>query len=133
MAIYLNRAFLSKALKFGLDEIDIIDPLTPLRFSNGGRQMIVMPIRADNPPPDTGNRQTTTASGAGRSKPVGLRTHQPAPEGANTERAPCPEPPHTPLRRTPPQTEPETAMTSAVPNPPSNRPRQDRDDQGRLP
>jgi DNA polymerase III sliding clamp (beta) subunit (PCNA family) len=51
VTIYMNRAFLAKALRFGLSQIEIIDPLTPLRFSNAGRQMIVMPIRAENPPP----------------------------------------------------------------------------------
>lgn len=42
---HLNRQFLAKALRFGLNRIEIIDALTPLRFSSGGRQMIVMPVR----------------------------------------------------------------------------------------
>ena len=45
--VHLNRHFLSKALRFGLTRIEIIDAITPLRFSNGGRQMIVMPVRAE--------------------------------------------------------------------------------------
>ena len=45
VTIHLNRQFLTKALRLGLTRIEIIDPLTPLRFSNGGRQMIVMPVR----------------------------------------------------------------------------------------
>ena len=49
VTIYVNRDFLAKALKFGMNTIEIIDPLTPLRFSNGGKQMIVMPIRGRDP------------------------------------------------------------------------------------
>ena len=44
VTIHLNRQFLAKALRFGLNRIEIIDPLSPLRFSSGGRQMIVMPV-----------------------------------------------------------------------------------------
>jgi len=80
VAIYLNRDFLTKALKFGLSQIEIIDPLTPLRFSNAGRQIIVMPIRGDNPPPAL-SKQPQEEPGKPDSE-----THQPAPNGANTER-----------------------------------------------
>jgi DNA polymerase III sliding clamp (beta) subunit (PCNA family) len=91
VSIYLNRVFLSKALKFGLCQIDIIDPLTPLRFSNGGRQMIVMPIRADNPPPASPaiDKQPQPPE-PGEAKPADSETHQPAPNGANTERGTMP-------------------------------------------
>ncbi len=77
VTIYVNRVFLSKALRFGLNKIEIIDPLTPLRFSSGGRQMIVMPIRADGPPP-LGKQSEEPG------KPA--ETHQSAPQGANQER-----------------------------------------------
>ena len=50
VTIHLNRQFLAKALRFGLTRIEIIDALTPLRFSNGGRQMIVMPVRSAEAP-----------------------------------------------------------------------------------
>jgi hypothetical protein len=84
----LNRDFLTKALKFGLGQIDIIDPLTPLRFFNGGRQMIIMPIRADNPPPALGKQPQAQEPGA--AKPADSEAHQPAPDGANTERGTMP-------------------------------------------
>jgi DNA polymerase III sliding clamp (beta) subunit (PCNA family) len=82
VTIYLNRHFLTKALKFGLSEIEIIDPLTPLRFSNGGRQMITMPLRADNPPPALGKQPQAHEPG----ESAGSEAHQPAPSGAKTER-----------------------------------------------
>jgi DNA polymerase III sliding clamp (beta) subunit (PCNA family) len=46
VTVFLDRRLLIKALEFGLLTIGIIDELSPLRFSQGGRQMIVMPVRA---------------------------------------------------------------------------------------
>ena len=43
--ICVNREFILKALKFGMDQIEFIDHLSPLKLSNGGKQMIVMPVR----------------------------------------------------------------------------------------
>ncbi len=48
VTVFLDKRFLLKALRFGLTRIEIIDAMSPLKFSQGGRQMIVMPIR-DNP------------------------------------------------------------------------------------
>jgi hypothetical protein len=51
LAIYLNRQLVTKALRFGLNRLDFIDPMSPMRFSNEGRQMIVMPVRAESASP----------------------------------------------------------------------------------
>jgi len=45
VTVQINRQFFAKALRFGLTRIEIIDEMSPLRFSAGGRQMIVMPVR----------------------------------------------------------------------------------------
>ncbi|MEQ1858452.1 MAG: DNA polymerase III subunit beta [Chthoniobacteraceae bacterium] len=45
--VYLNRIYVMKALSFGLNQLDITDPRSPVRFSHEKRQMIVMPIRVD--------------------------------------------------------------------------------------
>ena len=45
VTIHLNRQYLAKALKFGLRELQISDPLSPMRFVAGGRQLVVMPVR----------------------------------------------------------------------------------------
>ena len=45
VTISLNRDFALKALKFGLNQIEIMDELSPLKFSRDGKQMIVMPVR----------------------------------------------------------------------------------------
>jgi DNA polymerase III sliding clamp (beta) subunit (PCNA family) len=47
---YVNREILSKALRFGLNSFSIEDALSPLKFTNGGRQMVVMPVRSDPDP-----------------------------------------------------------------------------------
>ena len=49
--VYLNREFLTKALRFGLNTIGIEDAISPLKLTNGGRQMIIMPIRGDTANP----------------------------------------------------------------------------------
>ena len=53
ISIYLNRQLLTKAFSFGLNTLGLIDPMSPLRFHQDGRQMIVMPLRPDvgNPAP----------------------------------------------------------------------------------
>ena len=51
VTIFLNRHLLIKALQFGLTTVEIIDALSPLRFSNQGRQMIIMPTRPHAPTP----------------------------------------------------------------------------------
>ena len=43
--VFLNRTYLLKALRFGLHQVEIIDPVSPLKFSREGRMMIVMPLR----------------------------------------------------------------------------------------
>jgi hypothetical protein len=55
--VYLNRNYLAKALSFGLAEVQIIDALSPVRFVNDGRQMVIMPMRVDSTPsPATPNK-----------------------------------------------------------------------------
>jgi len=46
---FLNRNYLVKALRFGLRRLQLADPLSPMRFSEEGRQMIIMPVRAEAP------------------------------------------------------------------------------------
>ena len=50
----LNRHYLTKALRYGLNRLEFTDSVGPMRFSNGGRQLIVMPVRTDlTPAPPT--------------------------------------------------------------------------------
>jgi hypothetical protein len=51
----LNRSFVLKALTIGLAQIGIASPCDPLRFRQGGRQIVAMPLRtgdaSSNPAP----------------------------------------------------------------------------------
>jgi DNA polymerase III sliding clamp (beta) subunit (PCNA family) len=46
--VAINRYYLVKALRFGLNQFDIIDELTPVVITNGGKRMIIMPIHPGN-------------------------------------------------------------------------------------
>ena len=92
--IFLNRHVLVKALQFGLTKLEIIDGMSPMRFSNEGRQIVVMPTRptvakaevaapapqADPEPEREGEEPENPA----RDQPA-------APAAAPTERKPMPE------------------------------------------
>jgi hypothetical protein len=45
MMIALDREFLAIALKFNLGEIRLEDELSAMLFSNGGKRMVIMPVR----------------------------------------------------------------------------------------
>lgn len=77
LLIFLNRNFLTKALRFGLIRIELIDPMSPLRFSNGGRQMVVMPTRAEGVPPSPTTKSVPEQNGAGAAESVDSGTDQP--------------------------------------------------------
>ena len=48
--VSLKREYLLKALRFGLTTVEIENDLSPLDFYEGGRRMIVMPVRPDGAP-----------------------------------------------------------------------------------
>ncbi len=60
--IQLNRQFLCKALEFGLIRMEFVDGLSPVRFVDGGKQMLVMPIRSDSRQVSQGPSEPTEAS-----------------------------------------------------------------------
>ena len=45
--VSLNREYFARALRFGLNRIEIEDELSIVRFVNGGRQIVVMPLRPE--------------------------------------------------------------------------------------
>jgi DNA polymerase III sliding clamp (beta) subunit (PCNA family) len=49
VTVALNRRFLLNALRFGLNQVEIEDPLSPVVFSNGGKKMIIMPVNLEGP------------------------------------------------------------------------------------
>jgi DNA-binding FrmR family transcriptional regulator len=87
--VSLNRSYLLKALRFGLNQVQIIGPIEPLLFTNGNRQMIVMPLRGEAvgapqgphqqpPPPPENAAAAPVPSPAKAPKPTETkRTHMP--------------------------------------------------------
>jgi exonuclease VII small subunit len=46
----MNRDYLLRALRFGLNEISIQDSLSPVVFTSQAKTMVVMPVRLEGPP-----------------------------------------------------------------------------------
>jgi DNA polymerase III sliding clamp (beta) subunit (PCNA family) len=88
--IFLNRHLLTKALEFGLTRVELIDQLSALRFTAGGRQMIVMPTRPNFTPAAAPAPQPTTPpppAAAAQNEP-------PAPEQPEERTHTMPDKPH---------------------------------------
>jgi DNA polymerase III sliding clamp (beta) subunit (PCNA family) len=49
VTVALNRRYLLNALRFGLNEFEVEDPLSPVVFSMGGKKMVIMPVNLDGP------------------------------------------------------------------------------------
>ena len=102
ISIYLNRHLLMKAFGFGLNTVELIDPMSPLRFVNGGRQMIVMPLRPDvgNPPPQPAKKDEPAKAEAPQpaaqspaAQPEERTTTMPAKNGNGSHQEPAAEKP----------------------------------------
>jgi DNA polymerase III sliding clamp (beta) subunit (PCNA family) len=63
VVVTVNRDYLTRALRFGLNEIAIVDELTPLILKTEGKRMIVMPIHP-------GPRAATATAQAKAAAPV---------------------------------------------------------------
>jgi hypothetical protein len=68
VSVPLNRRFLLNALRFGLNEFEVEDPLSPVVSSNGGKKMVIMPVNLDR-------LAKATTPAAASSKP-GKRQHK---------------------------------------------------------
>jgi len=63
VTVLLNRNYLAKALRFGLNEIEIQDALSPVRCTDQtGRQLVIMPIRMDGVTPQQAPAQPQPSS-----------------------------------------------------------------------
>jgi len=74
VTICLNRDFALKALKYGLSKIEIIDELSPLRFSRDGKQMVVMPIKIKDAPVSETQPEAVPTSTTERNNMVANKT-----------------------------------------------------------
>lgn len=62
VTIQINREYLATALQFGLNTVEIVDRMSPMRLTNGGRQFIIMPVRASVGDPGRASSTATAAS-----------------------------------------------------------------------
>jgi hypothetical protein len=81
LSSFVNRDYLQKAAEFGLGEIALIDAMSPVKFSQEGDLMIVMPVRAIDPErierPDM--EPAVKPSAVKRKKPKASRSRPTAP------------------------------------------------------
>ena len=109
VTVFVNRIYLLKALRFGLTRIELWDARSPVRFSAGGRQMVISPIRADAAPtpakPDPAPAPVPPA--AAQTNPPPQPAEQPKEEtpmpenNGNTTGAPVERAPPKPKRKNP--------------------------------
>lgn len=76
ITIFADRRYLIKALGFGLNVISLIDPMSPLRFNNGGKTLIVMPLRCTAAPAPAVTAPTPTNSPQPAEQPQEPQTMQ---------------------------------------------------------
>jgi hypothetical protein len=86
--VALNRRYLLNALRFGLNELEVEDPLGPVLFSNGGRKMVIMPLRPDDSPVKADTPAQANSGATPATTPTAPPAQQTAPQeqpGATTE------------------------------------------------
>jgi DNA polymerase III sliding clamp (beta) subunit (PCNA family) len=110
VSVALNRIYFTNALRFGLNELVVEDPLSPVVFSNGGKKLIIMPINLDGPARVQVSPQPQPTSGP--TPPTAPQNQPPAETGAQTER--------TDMPRTARTTIPVTTPTPPVETLPAN-------------
>ncbi len=98
VTIFLDRRYMLQALEYGLTTVSIIDSISPLRFHNGkGKQMIVMPVRADSaqshPPVNNPQPPPRQPPPPEERKPVMISTEPPVspPSASNGAKSPIEE------------------------------------------
>ncbi len=97
VTVFVNRDYLTRAIQFGLNRVDIIDELSPLRMRQGNsarRDLIMMPVRVSV------------------SAPIPAPVSAKAPSTPQPEPQPQPEPPSEPMKRDTPT----TSTTPTTPN-----------------
>lgn len=105
VSIALNREFVLKALRYKLTTLEITDDLSPVQFSEGGRRLVVMPLRPDSSPANPAAVPSPTPSA-------------PNPTNNNNTNPPVNQPPAQPQETTMPK----EATTSPAETQPTTEP-----------
>ena len=90
VTIFLDRRYLLKALGYGLNTISLIAFVSPLRFHNKGKQMIVMPLRNNGGDSQPATQQQPASVNSPASRPVPPPTPPPERKPMITPEAPPP-------------------------------------------
>jgi hypothetical protein len=53
ITVFLDRDYWVKGLSFGLNTLSLSSPVSPIRLHNEGKQLIIMPLRAEDSAPST--------------------------------------------------------------------------------
>jgi len=106
--VQLNRLYLAKALRWGLHDIELHDPTTPLVFSHAGRQLVVAVI---------GDAQPSPAPPSGPASPA-----QPEPSPATSPSVPRSETPTEERNPMPATIQPTTTRQQPVNGETEDRP-----------
>jgi len=83
MTIHVCRDYVLKALKFGLTQLDLYDPLSPLVFHSGGQRIVIMPLNPNAPASATSPAPTASPSQSETTNPTEEKT--PMPKATTTE------------------------------------------------
>jgi DNA polymerase III sliding clamp (beta) subunit (PCNA family) len=88
VTVFVNRDYLTRAIQFGLNRVDIIDELSPVRMRHGTsarRDLIMMPVRVSVPAPVSGKAPSTPQS---KPQPETQPKPQPQPMKSHTPTTP---------------------------------------------
>lgn len=110
LSITVNREFVIKAVKWGLNHLALTDSCTPLVFSNAGRRLLAMPMRMEGP-------EVTPAPEA--TAPAESTASPETDAGTEPEPQPNPEPEPMTKNRIPATTD--TTEAEQPPTQPANR------------
>jgi DNA polymerase III sliding clamp (beta) subunit (PCNA family) len=100
VAIALNRHYLLKGLRFGLNKLEIENSLSPLLMSNGGKKLVIMPVRMEGatPTPEPAKEHSPQPTTEERNEmPRTASTTEPEPVETETR---APEKPEVEIPRT---------------------------------
>jgi DNA polymerase III sliding clamp (beta) subunit (PCNA family) len=85
ITVALNRRYLLNALRFGLNQVEIEDPLSPVVFSNGGKKMVIMPVNLEGPKVAATTPAAASSGATAAATPPAEQTASQEQPGAPTE------------------------------------------------
>lgn len=88
VTLYLDRRQVLKALQFGLNHVGIIDDTQAVRFHLNGRQMIMMPVRQEEPATHSSKTLSTHQPHPSERKPLPMPRQSPPPSPESSETVP---------------------------------------------